>query len=87
MVAVTAAADDESLRCQARTIETDLEQLARVDRVDPIGLDDPELQINFDPEALQALEDEAWLVERDAAPARIVRLPLRLLVVWCSRLY
>lgn len=104
MVAVTAAADDENLRRQARAIEADLEQLAGVDRVDPIGLDDPELQINFDPAALQALglsptaladsvqlwfndiaagqlalEGEAWLVRlvgRDAAPARIARMPL-----------
>ncbi len=53
-LAITAAADDENLRREARKIEKDLERLAGVDRVDPIGLDDPELQINFDPDALQA---------------------------------
>lgn len=55
MVAVTSLADDENLRIQARNIEKDLEQLKGVDRVDPIGLDDPELQINFDLDKLQAL--------------------------------
>ncbi|MCW8884612.1 MAG: efflux RND transporter permease subunit [Motiliproteus sp.] len=54
-VAVTAQDDDENLRIQARNIEEDLERLAGIDRVDPVGLDDPELQVNFDPEALQAL--------------------------------
>lgn len=54
-VAVTALDDDENLRLQARSIEDDLERLTGVDRVDPVGLDDPELQINFDPAALQAL--------------------------------
>jgi len=54
-VAVTALDDDENLRVQARNIEKDLERIVGVDRVDPIGLDDPELQVNFDPEALQAL--------------------------------
>lgn len=55
-VAVTGLADDENLRIQARNIEKDLERLAGVDRVDPVGLDDPELQVNFDPDALQALQ-------------------------------
>jgi multidrug efflux pump subunit AcrB len=54
-VAVTALDDDENLRIQARNIEEDLERLVGVDRVDPVGLDDPELQITFDPSALQAL--------------------------------
>ena len=54
-VAVTAQDDDENLRIQSRNIEEDLERLLGVDRVDPVGLDDPELQINFDPAALQAL--------------------------------
>ncbi|MBY4677521.1 efflux RND transporter permease subunit [Marinobacterium arenosum] len=55
-VAVVGQADDENLRLQARNIEKDLERLAGVDRVDPIGLDDPELQVNFDPQVLQALQ-------------------------------
>ncbi|GGO77736.1 acriflavin resistance protein [Marinobacterium nitratireducens] len=54
-LAVVGEADDENLRLQARSIERDLEALAGVDRVDPIALDDPELQVNFDPDALQAL--------------------------------
>lgn len=54
-VAVTAQDDDENLRIQARNVEEDLERLAGIDRVDPVGLDDPELQVNFDPAALQSL--------------------------------
>lgn len=54
-VAVTALDDDENLRVQARNVEEDLERMQGIDRVDPVGLDDPELQINFDPEALEAL--------------------------------
>lgn len=54
-VAVTALDDDENLRIQARNVEEDLERLAGIDRVDPVGLDDPELQVNFDPAAMQAL--------------------------------
>ena len=54
-LAVTALDDDENLRVQARNVEEDLERLAGIDRVDPVGLDDPELQVNFDPQALQAL--------------------------------
>ncbi|PIE20691.1 MAG: cation transporter [Neptuniibacter caesariensis] len=54
-VAVVAQDDDENLRIQARNIEKDIERLQGVDRVDPIGLDDPELQVNFDPEVLQSL--------------------------------
>ena len=54
-VAVTSLDDDENLRIQARNVEEDLERLAGIDRVDPVGLDDPELQINFDPAVMQAL--------------------------------
>ena len=61
-VAVTALDDDENLRIQGRNIEKDLERLLGVDRVDQIGLDDPELQIRFDVAALQAL---------DLAPAQL----------------
>lgn len=46
-VAVTGIANDEQLRIQARNIEKDIEQLDGVDRVDPIGLADPELQVNM----------------------------------------
>ena len=54
-LAVTALDDNENLRIQARNVENDIERLPGVDRVDPVGLDDPELQIQFDPAALQAL--------------------------------
>lgn len=54
-VAVTSLDDDENMRIQARNVEEDLERLAGIDRVDPVGLDDPELQINFDPAVMQAL--------------------------------
>jgi multidrug efflux pump subunit AcrB len=54
-LAVTALDDDDNLRVQARNVEEDLERMAGVDRVDPVGLDDPELQVNFDPAALEAL--------------------------------
>ena len=53
-VAVVGMADDENLRVQARNIEKDIERLKGVDRVDPIGLRDPELRVSFDPEALEA---------------------------------
>lgn len=54
-IAVVGQADDETLRVQARNVEKALERLPGVDRVDPIGLRDPELQVNFDPQALEAL--------------------------------
>ena len=54
-LAVTALDDDDNLRVQARNVEEDLERMAGIDRVDPVGLDDPELQVNFDPAALEAL--------------------------------
>ncbi len=55
-VAVTGLAKDETLRIQSRNIEKALEHLGGVDRVDSVALNDPELQIDFDPSALQALE-------------------------------
>jgi len=54
-VAVVGRADDENLRIQARNVEKDLERLTGVDRVDPVGNSDPELQVHFDPAALEAL--------------------------------
>ncbi|MEN8176855.1 MAG: efflux RND transporter permease subunit, partial [Pseudomonadota bacterium] len=54
-VAVVGYADDENLRIQARNAEKDLERLAGVDRVDPVGLPDPELHVVFDPRALENL--------------------------------
>ncbi|MGD2118083.1 MAG: efflux RND transporter permease subunit [Chromatiales bacterium] len=54
-IAVVGQAMDEQLRIQARNIEKDLEQLAGVDRVDPVGLPDPELQVAFNSSELEAL--------------------------------
>jgi len=54
-IAVTGVADDENLRLQAKHIEKDLARLAGVDRVDPIALNDPELQVNFDLARLESL--------------------------------
>ncbi len=45
----------EALRREARRIERDLERLTGVDRVDAIGLRDPELQVRYDPERVSAL--------------------------------
>ena len=55
MVAVTALSDGDNLRQQAVNIEQDLERLKGVERVDPVALDDPELQVNLNLDRLQAL--------------------------------
>ncbi len=52
---VAGDAAPETLRREARRIERDLERLAGVDRVDAIGLRDPELQVRYDPERVAAL--------------------------------
>ncbi|KOR28430.1 cation transporter, partial [Achromatium sp. WMS3] len=54
-IAVVGQADDENLRLQARNIEKALERIPEVDQVDPVGLSEPELHINFDPAALESL--------------------------------
>ncbi len=54
-IAVVGQAMDEQLRIQARNVEKGLEQLKGVDRVDPVGLTDPELQVSFDTEKLEQL--------------------------------
>jgi multidrug efflux pump subunit AcrB len=54
-LAVVGRAFDENLRRQAYNAEKDLERLAWVDRVDPVGRADPELHVDFDPAALEAL--------------------------------
>lgn len=54
-LAVIGQADDENLRYQASQVKKDLERLAGVDRVETMGLDDPELQVRFDMEKLAAL--------------------------------
>jgi multidrug efflux pump subunit AcrB len=54
-IAVVGLAMDEQLRVQARNIKKGLEQLKGVDRVDPVGLPQPELQVKFDTEKLEQL--------------------------------
>ncbi len=53
-VLLTGQADDESLRAIAREVRDDLERLAGVDRVFALGLHDPELRVEFLPQAVQA---------------------------------
>jgi multidrug efflux pump subunit AcrB len=78
MIAVTALADDELLRKTARIAEQNIEQMSGVDRVDTIAMDDPELQINFDPDALEAygllpgqLSDAVQLWFQDSAAGNL----------------
>jgi multidrug efflux pump subunit AcrB len=54
MVLVTGQADDELLRRQAKLIKDELERLTGVDRVQAFGFNEPELQIEVDPQALAA---------------------------------
>jgi len=54
-IAVVGQALDENLRRQARNVRKALERLDGVDRVDAIGLPDPELQVRFYPQRLEAL--------------------------------
>ena len=49
-------ANDENLRQQAYNLEKSLERIQGVDRVDTIGLRDPEIQVAIDPVKLQALK-------------------------------
>ena len=55
MIAVIGTDDDENLRLNAKNIRKDLEQIKGVHRVDAVGLDEPEIQIQFFPERLEAL--------------------------------
>ena len=52
LVVVTGQADDEKLRAQARVIKEDLERIKGVDKVTAAGLHDPEMHVEFDPQAL-----------------------------------
>ncbi len=54
MVVVEGQADDEQLRQQARIIKEDLERITGVDAVISIGLQDPELHVEFSPRELAA---------------------------------
>ncbi|NKB39298.1 MAG: AcrB/AcrD/AcrF family protein [Gammaproteobacteria bacterium] len=55
MIAVTSIGDDENLRRQARNIKKDIERIKGVDRVDDLGLADPELHVSFYPDRLEGL--------------------------------
>ncbi|UCE89407.1 MAG: efflux RND transporter permease subunit [Pseudomonadota bacterium] len=54
-LAVAAKADDDNLRYHAHNIKKDLERISGVDRVEYMGLNDPELQVLFHPDKLVAL--------------------------------
>lgn len=54
-IAVTSAGDDENLRRQTRNIKKDLERIKGVDRINDLGLNDPELHISFYTERLEGL--------------------------------
>jgi len=54
MVVVVGQANDEQLRRRARLIKEDLERLSGVDRVQAFGFNEPELQIEIDPQAVAA---------------------------------
>ncbi len=54
-VAITSAGDDENLRRQTRNIKKDMERVKGVDRINDLGLNDPELHIKFYPERLEGL--------------------------------
>lgn len=53
-VVIQGQADDETLRSQAYLLQRELERLKGVDRVDAVGLEDPELQVKMDLNALAA---------------------------------
>ena len=55
MVVVTSAGDDENLRRQTRFVKKDLERIKGVDRVDDVGMSDPELQVVFFSDRLEGL--------------------------------
>ncbi len=54
-IAVTGIGSDENLRVQARNIKRDLERLKGIDRITPMGMDDPELHVTFYPQQLEGL--------------------------------
>ena len=54
-IAVVGQGMDENLRRQARNVRKALERLDGVDRIDAVGLPDPELHVRFYPDRLEAL--------------------------------
>ncbi|MGB0135437.1 efflux RND transporter permease subunit [Dokdonella sp.] len=78
MVVLTGQATDETLRSAARKVKEDLEQLAGVDQVLALGFQDPELLVEFDPQALAsrglnaaALSDSLRLWFRDVFAGKV----------------
>lgn len=54
-VAVVGQADDEPLRRQAESVKKEMEQVKGIDRLITTALAEPELQVRFDPERLEAV--------------------------------
>jgi len=54
MVVVTGQANDEKLRRQAKLIKEDLERIPGVNTVSAFGFNEPELQVEIDPQAVAA---------------------------------
>ena len=52
-IVAISAANDENLRIQSERIKKELENIKGIDRVVTTALDDPELQVFFDPQKLQ----------------------------------
>ena len=52
-IVAISAANDENLRVQSERIKKELEDIKGIDRVVTTALDDPELQVFFDPQRLQ----------------------------------
>jgi len=55
-IAVVGQSLDETLRRQSRNVKKDLERFKSIDRVDTVGLLDPELHVVFDPQKLETLK-------------------------------
>ncbi|MCC7410041.1 MAG: efflux RND transporter permease subunit [Gammaproteobacteria bacterium] len=54
-IVVSSPGDDENLRVQARNVKKDVERMKGVDRINDIGLLEPELHVAFLPERLEGL--------------------------------
>lgn len=54
-VVITGPARDENLRKKAVSLRKDIDRIKGVDRTLVMGVDDPELKVNFDPELLEAI--------------------------------
>lgn len=54
-VVITGPEQDENLRQQAVALRKDIERIKGVDRTFAMGIEDPELHVNFDPALLEAI--------------------------------